>query len=208
MFMPRPILFPLLLSAILSLLPSCARPPRPSGTGGVGTGGSLPHSPRPSAAEDIGTSGSLEQAKAYLSAGNYMKALEIYAAAVDRHPKDEDLLDIYAEALESIKEEADTAYGQTDYAKAGKLYATLSKSGFGERLPQGELSFDSEYLTTRTGACSKLLFERGIIKYRAGDLEQAIAIWKRILVFNPADKEAKKAIDRATAQLQNLKKMQ
>jgi tetratricopeptide (TPR) repeat protein len=203
MFKPSPILFPLFLSAIVSLASSCAHPPQPTDT----EGGSDPHPLQQSATEDVRTRGSLDQAKACLSSGNYTKALEIYNAAVDRHPANEDLLDTYTEALEGIKEEADKAYAAKDYAKAGKLYTTLLKSGFGERLPQGELSFDSDDLTMRTGACSKMLFERGIIKYRAGNLEQAIAIWKKILVFNPSDREAKTAIDRAAAQLKNLKQM-
>jgi tetratricopeptide (TPR) repeat protein len=198
MFKPRPILLPLLLSATVSLASSCAHAPQQL---------QQPQQPQQPPREDEKVSSALDQAKAYLSSGNYTKALEIYNAAVDRHPTNEDLLNTYSEALESIKEEADKAYEAKDYAKAGKLYTTLLKSGFGERLLQGELSFDVDYLTTRTGACSKMLFERGIIKYRAGNLEQAIAIWKKILVFNPSDREAKTAIDRAAAQLKNLKQM-
>jgi tetratricopeptide (TPR) repeat protein len=186
MFKPRSILCPILLSAIVSLSSSCAHPPQPSSS------------------EDVRT---VNQAKAYLSSGNFKKALEIYAAAVDRHPGNEDLLDAYTEALESIKEKADKAYEAQDYAKAGELYHTLLKSGFGKRLLQGMLSFDADYLAMRIGACSKMLMELGIMKYRAGDLEQAIEVWKKILVFNPSDREAKTAIDRATVQLQNLKQM-
>jgi len=86
MFKPRSILFPVILSAIVSLASSCA------------------HSPQPSSSADVRT---VNQAKAYLSSGNYKKALEIYAAAVDRHPGNEGLLSAYTEALESIKEKAD-----------------------------------------------------------------------------------------------------
>jgi len=186
MFKAKSILCPILLSAIVSLASSCAHPPQPSSS------------------EDVRT---VNQAKAYLSSGNYKKAIEIYAAAVDRHPGNEDLLDAYTEALESIKEKADKEYEARDYAEAGELYHTLSKSGFGKRRLQRALSFDADYLATRIGACSKMLMELGIMKYRAGDLEQAIAIWKKILVFNPSDREAKTAVDRATAQLQNLKQM-
>lgn len=186
MFKPRPILCLLLISAIISLASSCTHPPKPSGPADVRT---------------------VNKAKAYLSSGNYKKALDIYAASVDRHPENEDLLDAYTEALESIKEEADKAYEAQDYAKAGELYHTLLRSGYVKRTLQGELSFDNDYLAMRIGACSKMQMELGIMKYRAGDLEQAISIWKKILVFNPSDREAKTAIDRAMAQLQNLKQM-
>jgi tetratricopeptide (TPR) repeat protein len=186
---PRPILCSLLLFAILSLASSCVPPPPP---------------PKP---EESKTGGTLSQAKAYLSSGNYKKALDLYGAAFDKHPDSEDLLDTYTEVLESVKEAADKYYDARDYPKAGELYATLLNSGFTERPLQGELSFDDDYLTMRIGASSKMLIELGIMKYRTGDLQQAITIWKKILVFNPSDREAKAAIDRATAQLQNLKQI-
>ena len=153
------------------------------------------------------TNDALNQARTCLSSGNYKKALDISAAALDKRPRSGDLQGAYAAALEGIKGEAEKAYEAQDYAKAGELYRTLLKSGFASRTPEGALSFDADYLAMRTGACSKMLIELGIVKYRAGDLEQAIAIWKKILVFNPADREAKTAIDRASDQLQTLKHM-
>jgi tetratricopeptide (TPR) repeat protein len=184
----RPILCSLLLCAILALSSSCVPPPPPK-------------------PEESKTGGGLSQAKAYLSSGNYKKALDLYGAAFDKHPDSEDLLDTYTEVLESVKEAADKHYDAQDYAKAGELYATLLNSGFLERPLQGELSFDDDYLTMRIGACSKMLIELGIMKYRTGDLQQAIAVWKKILVFNPSDRVAKTAIDRATAQLETLKQI-
>jgi len=189
MFEPKPAICHIFLSAILLLASSCTHPPQPPDT------------------EDIRTDASMKQAKSYLSSGNYKKALDIYAAAVDRHPDNEVLLDAYTAALESIKEEADKAYQAQDYAKAGELYHALLKSGFRKRPLRGELSFDADYLTMKIGACSKMLIELGIMKYRTGDLQQAIAMWKKVLVFNPSDREARTAIDRATVQLQNLKQM-
>jgi tetratricopeptide (TPR) repeat protein len=189
MYLPKAPLAFLLLIAIASIGSSCA------------------HSPRHSVGKDIRGSSGLNQAKAYLSSGNYKKALDIYAAACDDHPDDEDLLDRYADALESVKAEADKAYDNHDYAKAGELYNILLKSGFEKKHRRSKLSFDNHYLTMRIGACSKMLIELGIMKYREGDLQQAIAIWKNILVFKPSEQEAKTAIDRATAQLQNLKQI-
>ncbi len=180
---------PLLLSATLLLASSCI------------------HAPQPSDSAQAEATAALSQAKACLSSGNYRKSLDIYGSAIDRYPEMKDLSDAYAEALESIREKADRAYESQDYAKAGELYAVLLKSGFGERPMRGRLSFDDEYPAMRVGACSKMLIEQGILKYREDDLQQAIAIWKKVLVFNPIDREAKTAIDRASLQLQNLKQM-
>jgi tetratricopeptide (TPR) repeat protein len=182
----------MLLSAIVTLAPSCGHPPRPFSVAPANTT----------------TNDSLSSAKAYYSSGNYKKSLEIYTAAVDRHPGKQDLLDAYAGALEDIKEKADKAYEAQDYARAGELYHMLLRSGFGDRPLQGRISFDADDCAMRVGACSKMLIEQGIMKYRAGDLHEAVAIWKSILVFNPTDREARMAIDRANAQLQNLKHIQ
>jgi tetratricopeptide (TPR) repeat protein len=170
-------------------------------------GSSCAHAPQHPAGKALRDGSRLNQAKAYLSSGNYKKALAIYAAACDDHPDDDDLLALYKDALESVKAEADKAYENRDYAKAGELYTMLAKSGFEKKHRRSKLSFDDHYLAMRIGACSKMLIELGIMKYREGDLQQAIAIWKDILVFKPSEQEARTAIDRATAQLQNLKQI-
>ena len=179
----------LFLIALASLSSSCA------------------HAPQQPPRKDVRASSALKQAKAHMSSGNYKKALDIYAAAYEGHREDEDLLDTYTDALESIKAEADKAYESQDYATAGELYNTLLKSGIEDRQLQEEISFDDDYLAARIGACSKRLMELGIMEYREGDLQQAIAIWKKILVFKPSDREAKTSIDRATAQMRNLEKI-
>jgi tetratricopeptide (TPR) repeat protein len=170
-------------------------------------GSSCAHSPQHPAGKDLRDGSRLDQAKAYMSSGNYKKALDIYTAACDEHPDDDDLLAMSKDALESVKAEADKFYENHDYAKAGELYALLVKSGFEKKHRRSKLSFDNHYLAMRIGSCSKMLIELGIMKYREGDLQQAIAIWKDILVFKPSEQEAKTSIDRATAQLQNLKQI-
>jgi len=40
----------------------------------------------------------------------------------------------------------------------------------------------------------------------AGNLGQAISIWKAILAFDPGNEKVKKVVDRATLQLKNLQK--
>ena len=189
MFNPKALIYPPFLIVLASLGLSCV------------------HAPKQPPSEDVKVSPPVKQAKGYLSSGKYKKALDIYAAAYDGHPEDDDLLDAYRSALESIKAEADRAYENQEYAKAGERYNALVKSGFEKRRLHGEISFDDEHLAMKIKACSKMLIEDGIMRYRAGDLQQAIEIWKKILVFNPTDREAKTSIDRATAQLQNLKQI-
>jgi len=189
MFNPKALIYPPFLIVLAALGLSCV------------------HAPQQPPSVDVKVSPPLKQAKGYLSSGKYKKALDIYAAASDGHPEDEDLLEAYADALESVKAAADSAYEKQDYAKAGELYTLLARSISEKKQLQGELSFDDDHLAKRIKACSNKLMELGIMKYRKGDLQQAIAIWKKILVFNPSDREAKTSIDRATAQMRNLEKI-
>ena len=165
---------------------------------------SVPHS---NAHKNGRNAADLGRARSSMASGEYKEAIDIYSAACDRSPGNGDLLDTYAGALETVKVTADRAYENQDFAKAGELYATLLHSGFGQKPLQKELSFDADYLGKRISACSKMLIELGIVRYRAGDLENAIAIWKKVLVFDPADQEARTAIETAKTQLQNLKQI-
>ncbi len=54
---------------------------------------------------------------------------------------------------------------------------------------------------------SRALMEEGLAEYREGNLGYAIKIWKKIIIFNPNYKEARKAIDTATVQLNNLRSL-
>jgi len=56
--------------------------------------------------------------------------------------------------------------------------------------------------------CSNSLMEQGLLEYRRGNLESAIRKWKEIVAFDPGNKEAKKSIETATAQLRTLQNME
>jgi len=55
--------------------------------------------------------------------------------------------------------------------------------------------------------CANRLMEQGIVEYRRGRLESAIRKWKGVLTITPGHQQAKKSIDTATIQLQELKKL-
>jgi len=63
-----------------------------------------------------------------------------------------------------------------------------------------------EGLTAKIRTCVKNLFESGLKHYRSDNLDQAISIWKGILVFDPGNEEVKRVVDRPTLQLKNLQK--
>ncbi len=146
----------------------------------------------------------VRQAQVDIAGGEYEKALELYAGAYEKKHAQE-MRDNYSATGEQIRKIADTAYQRKDFAEAGSIYNTLIESGITTRDFAQSLSFDDDYLNGQMNACSKALLEAGLTTYREGKLEDAIAVWKKALVFDRDNKEIKNMIETAATQLQNLK---
>ncbi len=146
------------------------------------------------------------QAQEQTALGKYRRALEIYSNAYDRHHL-KGLKQGYARLGEQIAMAADTAYQKQDFAEAGGIFRVLFESGITTRDFAQSLTFDDDYLMKHIKACSKALMEIGLMKYRQEKLDEAIAIWKKILAFDVDDRSVRSAIDTATVQLQQLKNM-
>jgi len=160
----------------------------------------------PRAPEGKITSETARQAQEQFSLGKYQKALEIFSNAYDRYHLP-GLRHGYSRIGEQIRAAADNAYELRNFAEAGGTYRILFESGITTRDFAQSLSFGDEYLDRQIKACSKALMEIGLIKYREEKLEEAITVWKKILVFDDDNRSVKSAIDTATTQLQQLKHM-
>ena len=147
-----------------------------------------------------------KQAQAQFALGRFKRALEIYSNAVDKYHHPE-LRRGYARLGEQIRSAADAAYQTGAVAEAGIDYSILFESGITTRDFAGTLSFNDDYLSSHIKACSRDLMESGLMKYREEKLDEAIAIWKKALVFDPGNKNVKSAFETATAQLQELKRI-
>lgn len=146
------------------------------------------------------------QAQADIISGEYKKALDRCSNAYDRYHYS-GLRRSYATAAEHVRKAADIAYQKKDFAEAGKIYNTLFESGITTRDFAQSLSFDDDDLQGRITLCSKALMENGLMKYREEKLEEAIAIWKKALDFDPENTSIKNALETATLQLQKLKSL-
>jgi tetratricopeptide (TPR) repeat protein len=144
------------------------------------------------------------QAQAQFALGRFKRALQVYSNAFDKHHHP-GLRRGYAQMGEQIRSAADAAYLRGQIAEAGIDYNILFESGITTRDFSGTLSFDDDYLSRQIKACSKALMESGLMKYRAEKLDEAIAIWKKALVFDPDNRNIKNAFDTATVQRQKLK---
>ena len=70
------------------------------------------------------------------------------------------------------------------------------------------IEYSSVELNSYLNICSDKLMEKGLMEYRKGNLGNAISMWQDILKFDHDHEEASKAIDTATVQLNNLKKIE
>ncbi len=148
-----------------------------------------------------------KQAQAQFALGRFKRALELYSNAFDKYHHSPGLRRGYKKLGEQIKSIADTAYQSGEVAKAGIDYSILLESSIATRDFAGTLSFDDDYLNRQIKACSKDLMASGLTQYREERLEEAIATWKKALIFDPDNKNIKNAFETATEQLQQLKKI-
>jgi tetratricopeptide (TPR) repeat protein len=147
-----------------------------------------------------------ERVSSHLKAGEFRKAIDLCNDTYQKHPQDPTVRSRYIRTLESIKGGGDSAFEKSDFVLAGCVYGLLLKNYSSVGGLNGSLSFKREGLTARIGDCKKILFENGLEQYRSGNLNQAIFLWKSILVFDPENQEIKKAVDMASLQSKNLQK--
>jgi tetratricopeptide (TPR) repeat protein len=147
----------------------------------------------------------VKQAQSQVARGEYKKALALYAAADDRFGHDAALQHQYVRTGDRIRSAADTAFQQRAFSQAGGIYHILLESGITGRIFQEPLSFDTAYLRSRIGSCSKALMELGLVKYREDDLDEAFSIWSKVLAFDPGNRAATKALRTTGKQRKMLK---
>jgi tetratricopeptide (TPR) repeat protein len=147
----------------------------------------------------------VKQAQSQVALGEYKKALALYAAADDKYGHDAALQQQYVRTGDRIRSTADTAFQQGVFSQAGGIYHILLESGITERNFLEPLSFDTTYLHSRIGSCSKALLELGLVKYREDDLDEAFSIWSKVLAFDPGNKAVTKALQTTSKQRKMLK---
>jgi len=147
-----------------------------------------------------------EQASSHLKAGEFRKAIDICKEIYQKYPQDPTVRSGYIKTLESVKSNGDRAFEKRDFALAGCIYEIVLRNVSSVSHLNGSFSFNRESLTARIRDCKKILFENGLEQYRSGNLNQAISLWKSILVFDPENQEIRKAVDMASLQSRNLQK--
>jgi len=140
-----------------------------------------------------------------LREGGHESALELFAAAWKEQPDHAGVAREFDGALLALKKNGDAAFAQGKAEDAGKRWmGTL-------RYIQHPAAKGKAYPFTRSevqGQVRRLtagLMEKGLLDYRKGNIEAAIASWKTILAYDPSNEEAAKSLASATTQLEKLK---
>jgi tetratricopeptide (TPR) repeat protein len=146
------------------------------------------------------------QAEELVQAGDFEKALNLHKGMAEKYDNDAGLAADLTKTMEDIKRLADEAEGKEDFVLAGKAYSALSANySFYEKLVPSP-PFLKASLEEGLKKCRVQLTQKGLEQYRKGNLAEAIAVWQKILLFDPDNIEIKKSIDTATEQLKKLQK--
>lgn len=144
---------------------------------------------------------------AALRDGNYEQALDQLALSWKESPDNPAVSRDFAAALEGLKKSGDEALRQGAPDEAGKRW-TAALRHVGHPATRGRaLSFSRADLKASVDHLSATLMEKGLKEYQTGNLEAAIAVWRSILAYDPANAEAAKSIKTTTTQIENLKKL-
>jgi Flp pilus assembly protein TadD len=138
----------------------------------------------------------------------YADALSLIGNEVKGGRSERSFGDLYVTSVNGLSNKAITLSDDGDYGPAGMAFRKVL-----DHMPtNGDLLSKIEYssveIISYMNVCSERLMEKGIMEYRKGNLGNAISIWQEILKFDPDHEEASKAIDTATIQMNNLKKIE
>jgi outer membrane protein assembly factor BamD (BamD/ComL family) len=133
---------------------------------------------------------------------NYRQAIELMNGK-----NREGLEKEYVQALNGLLEAGNDAFSSGDYGAAGRSFKMALNAYPAEPPLRDRVSHEPKQIRALLDACVNRLMEQGLEEYRRGNLESAIGKWKALLAIRPGHKEAKKALDTATVQLQALQNM-
>ncbi len=146
------------------------------------------------------------EAEKAFQAGQNEQAINLIISGLREYPEEE-IFKIYLDQiLKEIASSAQRALDSKDWANAGKLYSLLKSSLTKHKTYLSPFPLTLEEIDKSIKNCGQQLTTLGLIEYRKGNLKEAIAIWEKILVFQPENEEIKKAIQTAKAQLEKIKK--
>jgi tetratricopeptide (TPR) repeat protein len=143
-----------------------------------------------------------------LRAGNHAEALAAFEPGFREYPEDIILRTVYAKRVNDVRAAGAKALAAKDYTLAGRINRLLLESLAAiEALggPAEKTVMNTAELAGALQLCASGLANRGLVEYRRGNVEEAVAAWEGLLSFDPGNAEIKRAVETARAQLVQLK---
>jgi len=144
---------------------------------------------------------------ALLEKKSYRRAIELMSSRNHPGSPAAGMEKEYLTAINGLIATGEEALSHGDYAAAGQSFRAVLDFYPVKTSLRGRVKRDPARLRKQLDVCTYGLMEQGLMEYRSGNLQNAIRIWKGILVFDAGDQEALKAIETATVQLRELQNM-
>jgi tetratricopeptide (TPR) repeat protein len=143
----------------------------------------------------------------YLEEGDLLEAHRFLRDARADGIKEQFLFDLYEELGNQLLAEAQKDQTAGRFASAGRFYRLSLEVYPEDEQHQLQLIMPRSEISARLEECADSLMKSGLAVYRAGALEDAINIWKRIREFHPEHAPSGVAISTAEKQLDSLEKL-
>lgn len=139
-----------------------------------------------------------------LEAENYSSALNLLRKEIKKGMSETGLAEEYGRAVNGLLALGERYQDQDLPEKAGALFRS-AHDGFPETEEVAkQVKFTPSEILARIDACTAELMERGLVAYRAGDLDAAITTWEAVQTFAPRHRASRKALETARVQRDNL----
>jgi len=142
-----------------------------------------------------------------LQEGGHEQALELFSAAWQEKPGHAGVAREFDGALLALEKNGDAAYAQGKWEDAGKRWMGTLRFITHPAANSRDYPFTRSEVRAKVDHLSASLLEKALLQYRKGNIQAAIADWKTILAYDPANEEAVKSLNTATTQLEQLKKL-
>lgn len=143
-----------------------------------------------------------------VNTGKYAEALALIGNEVKGGKSERSFGNLYSASINGLAGEAIALSRSGEYGAAGIAFRKVLDHYPKDGGLLSKMDYTSSEIISFMNICSDKIMERGLMEYRKGNLGNAVSFWQDILKFDPDHEEATRAIETATVQLNNLKKIE
>lgn len=148
-----------------------------------------------------------QQFNQHIGRENYPAALALIQTRIKKGAVEETLAAEYKQALDGLIRQAQAYQKKGQAGDAGVLFHTAYKGYPTSKIVTELLAMSPQNVQKNIDECAAELMQRGLVAYRAGDLDAAIKTWETIQFFSPGHLASRRALKTAETQRANLQKV-